>query len=101
VHLLLLLRGKIEKFAALKVPRQCPVVILVKVGWERAKALGSEARGMWGVCSRIKKLSSDSVPMEVLKVRVEKGCSGKLYLLVQFVPRSKHRQPYPMQKPSV
>jgi hypothetical protein len=30
-----------EKFAALKVPRQCPLV-LVEVVWKRGKALGSE-----------------------------------------------------------
>ena len=47
---LLLLRGRKsqKKFTALKVPRQCPLVLLVRLGWNQAKALGSEAGGMVG-----------------------------------------------------
>jgi hypothetical protein len=34
-------RGKEAKFAAMKVPRQCPLVLLVKVSWIGAKTFGS------------------------------------------------------------
>jgi hypothetical protein len=35
-------QGKlIEKFPAQKIPMQCPLVLLVKVGWKESKALGS------------------------------------------------------------
>jgi len=37
-----------EQFTALKVPRQRPLVLLVMLGWNQAKALGSEAGGMVG-----------------------------------------------------
>ena len=38
--------GHSEKVTALKVPRQCPLVLLVKLDWNQAKALGSEAGGI-------------------------------------------------------
>jgi hypothetical protein len=31
-----------DKFTGTKVPRQCPLVLLVKVGWRRGKTFGSE-----------------------------------------------------------
>jgi hypothetical protein len=34
-------RGKKAKFAAMKVPRQCPLVLLVKVSWIGGKTFGS------------------------------------------------------------
>jgi len=34
--------GLSETFVALRVPRQCPLVLLVKVGWWQGKALGNE-----------------------------------------------------------
>jgi hypothetical protein len=34
--------GNRYKFMAAKVPRQCPLVFLVKVGWRRGKTFGSE-----------------------------------------------------------
>jgi hypothetical protein len=37
-----LLHSKIQKLTFLKVPRQCPVVLLVKVDWRQARALGIE-----------------------------------------------------------
>lgn len=37
-----------EKFTVLKAPMQCPLVLLVILGWNQAKALGSEAGGMVG-----------------------------------------------------
>ena len=33
--------GKSEKFTALKVPRQCPLVLLVKVAWKLGNAFGN------------------------------------------------------------
>jgi hypothetical protein len=30
------------KFTAIKVPRQCPLVLLVKVGWRGGKTFGCE-----------------------------------------------------------
>jgi hypothetical protein len=33
--------GVDRKFNALKVPRQCPRVLLVNMGWKQGKALGS------------------------------------------------------------
>jgi hypothetical protein len=38
-------RGNKNKFPAMKVPRQCPFVLLVKVGWREDKAFGSEKVG--------------------------------------------------------
>jgi hypothetical protein len=38
--------GDSEKVTALKVSRQCPLVLLVKLDWNQAKALGSEAGGI-------------------------------------------------------
>jgi hypothetical protein len=35
------LRGDREGFPSLKVPRECPRVALVRVGWKEGKALGS------------------------------------------------------------
>jgi hypothetical protein len=34
--------GGRSKFTALKVPRQCPLVLLVKVGWRGGKIFGCE-----------------------------------------------------------
>jgi hypothetical protein len=34
--------GRNKKCSALKVPRQCPLAFLVKVGWGEGKMLGSE-----------------------------------------------------------
>jgi len=34
--------GESEKFAVLKVPGQCPLVLLEKIGWQQSKTLGSE-----------------------------------------------------------
>jgi hypothetical protein len=49
-------------FISLKVPRQCPLVLLVKVRWKRGKAIGSEGGatggGQLGVCSRRKSVLS-------------------------------------------
>jgi hypothetical protein len=36
--------GNRAKFTALKVPRQCPLVLLVKEGWRGGKTFGSEGR---------------------------------------------------------
>jgi hypothetical protein len=44
--LLLLLRGE-RKFTALKV-RQCPLVLLVKVGWRQGTDSGSKEGDCWG-----------------------------------------------------
>jgi hypothetical protein len=42
-----ILLGETEKFPALKVPMQYPIVLLVKVGWRGCKALGSkEGKGL-------------------------------------------------------
>jgi hypothetical protein len=38
---LLFLRGMIDILSALKFPRQCPLVLLVKVDYREVKALGS------------------------------------------------------------
>jgi hypothetical protein len=39
--------GNRETFTATKVPRQCPLVLPVKVGWEGGKTFGSgDGRGM-------------------------------------------------------
>jgi hypothetical protein len=34
-------RGKTDKFTAVQVPTQCPLVFLVTVGWREGKAFGS------------------------------------------------------------
>jgi hypothetical protein len=34
--------GNTAKFTAMKVPRQCPLVLLVKLGWGGGKTFGSE-----------------------------------------------------------
>jgi hypothetical protein len=34
--------GGRAKFTAMKVPRQCPLVLLVKVGWRGGKTFGCE-----------------------------------------------------------
>jgi len=47
LHLQLLVQGK-HKRLLLSVTRQCPLVLLVKVGWRLGKALGSM---LLGVCS--------------------------------------------------
>jgi len=47
LHLLLLVQGE-HKSLPLSFTRQCPLVLLVKVGWRQGKALG---RGLLGVCS--------------------------------------------------
>jgi hypothetical protein len=36
------------KFTALKVPRQCPLVLLVEVSWIKCKSLGSEEGKVMG-----------------------------------------------------
>jgi hypothetical protein len=46
-----------RKFTALKFPRQCPLALLVTVGWKQGTALESEEgrvmrNGLLGVCSR-------------------------------------------------
>jgi hypothetical protein len=48
--LLLLLLGRDRKLTALKVARQCPLVLLVKVGWRQGADLGSEEVDCW-VCT--------------------------------------------------
>jgi hypothetical protein len=36
-------KGKVrDKFTAMNVPRQCPLVLLVKVGWRGGKTSGGE-----------------------------------------------------------
>jgi hypothetical protein len=35
-------RGNKPKFTAMKIPRQCPLVLLIKVGWRGDKTFGSE-----------------------------------------------------------
>jgi hypothetical protein len=42
ISLLYNITGETEEFRAVKVPRQCPVCLLVKVGWKKGKALESE-----------------------------------------------------------
>jgi hypothetical protein len=36
------MQGGRAKFTAVKVPRQCPLVLLVKVGWRGGKTFGCE-----------------------------------------------------------
>ena len=57
----LLLQGE-TKFTFLKIPRQCPLVLLLKVSWKQGKALRSEegsvkGGGLLGVWSWGKELS--------------------------------------------
>jgi hypothetical protein len=40
--------GKNKKFTYLQGPRQCPYVLLAKIGWKQGKALGSEKGSMFG-----------------------------------------------------
>ena len=40
--------GGEKKFTALEVPRQCPLVLLVKVSWRESRALGSEKDKVFG-----------------------------------------------------
>jgi hypothetical protein len=61
VLLLLLFQGE-TKFTFLKIPRQCPLVLLVKVGWKQGKVLRSEegsvkGGGLLGVWSWGKELN--------------------------------------------
>jgi hypothetical protein len=42
-------RGKKSIFTALKVRRQCPLVVIVKVGRKQGEAFGSEERSALGV----------------------------------------------------
>jgi hypothetical protein len=54
--------GETKNFTFLKVSRRCPLVLLVKLGWEQGKALGSEGgslggTGLLGVLNRGNKLS--------------------------------------------
>jgi hypothetical protein len=37
-----------KKFTAVEVPRQCPLVLLVKVSWRESRALRSEEDKMFG-----------------------------------------------------
>jgi hypothetical protein len=37
------------KYSVLKFPRQCPLVLLVKISWKQDKALGSEKGSIFGV----------------------------------------------------
>jgi hypothetical protein len=45
-------KWRIEMFPGLKFPRQCPLVLLIKVGLREGKAFGSEkGKGVgWGLC---------------------------------------------------
>jgi len=54
--LLLLLLGEDRKFTALKV-KQCPLVLLVKVGWRQGTDLGSK-EGVVGCIWQEEKFSS-------------------------------------------
>jgi len=40
--------GRWRKSSVLRVPRQFPLVHLVKVGWRQSSALGSEVGGLFG-----------------------------------------------------
>jgi hypothetical protein len=54
-------RGQ-KHFTALKVPRQCPLVLLVGVGLRKGKALGSEKGKMLGCglsCDQRKEVEPD------------------------------------------
>jgi hypothetical protein len=61
LHFYLLLRGESQKFTSLKFLRQCPLVLLAKVGGKEGKALESEIKaiesGLLGRCRAKKKLS--------------------------------------------
>jgi len=49
LHVFVISRGeKTEKFTLLQGPRQCPHVLLIKVGWKQGKALGSEQNSVLG-----------------------------------------------------
>jgi hypothetical protein len=48
--IIIIIGRKNKIYTALKVPRQCPLVLLVKVGWKQGEALGSEG-SMLGVDS--------------------------------------------------
>ena len=40
--------GGETKFTALEFPRQCPLVLLMKVSWRESRALGSEEGKVFG-----------------------------------------------------
>jgi hypothetical protein len=49
IHVFVISRGgKTETFTLLQGPRQCPHVLLAKVGWKESKALGSEQGSVFG-----------------------------------------------------
>ena len=59
---IIMIKGELEKFAALKFPRKFPIVLLVKEGWWQGKTLGSEegkkvVHGLLGAGSRERKLN--------------------------------------------
>jgi hypothetical protein len=49
--------GEAGKYTALKAPRQCPLFLLVKVGWKQGRVIGSEEKACHGRYSRGNKLS--------------------------------------------
>jgi len=47
-----LLRGEGHRsVGAVKVPRQCPIALEVKIGWKQGKALRSEEDSVYGIDS--------------------------------------------------
>jgi hypothetical protein len=68
----------IATFYALKFPRQCTIILLVKVVWRPGEMLGSEegnvtGSGLFWVWMRIKSLSS-TVLCLIFHINVLKGC---------------------------
>jgi heme/copper-type cytochrome/quinol oxidase subunit 2 len=58
IVIIIIIKGR--NFAAVKFPRQYPLVLLVQVVWKQSKALGSQegnvmGSGLLAVCSRGKK----------------------------------------------
>ena len=58
IIIIIIIKGR--NFAAVKFPRQYPLVLLVQVVWKQSKALGSQegnvmGSGLLAVCSRGKK----------------------------------------------
>jgi hypothetical protein len=46
---ILLITGGTEMCSALKVPRQCPIALVIKIGWKQRKELGNKEDSVLGV----------------------------------------------------
>jgi hypothetical protein len=88
-------------FAASKVPRQYPFVLLMEVRLREGKAVGSEkGKGLRSkLCYEEMREFEQGRMIEILIITFEGLLKLKVYLNIQFPPHSKHTS-CPLQSPA-